>query len=192
MQKKHGMILMTCFLFIAVILFATFGLNPVKIQSTSIMAIIPSTSNTHNIVFQVCAEDTIMRDPEVKITSDIENKKIKLSKEILPNSCRQTSAQIQASNITSIKLEKIDKSQINQKINLVDEKILQIRSEIFEKNSEIENLVTQISEGSSIESKTKQRINALTNELSLLRQELKIEMNELEQLRNQLKNYSGN
>ena len=191
MQRKHGMILMTCFMLVAVILFASTGLSPVKTQTTAIMAIIPSTSNTHSIVFQVCAEDIIMRDPEVKITSDIENKKVKLSKEIQPNTCRQTSATIQASDVNSIQLEKIDKSKLNTSITQVEEKILKIRSEISSKNSEIEQLVKKIPEDRSDNSETNRKINSLTVDISKLRNDLKEQMSEQERLKNQLRNYSG-
>lgn len=191
MQRKYGFILMTGFMLIAAILVASMGLNPVKTQTTAIMAIVPSASNTHSVVFQVCAEDIIMRDPEVKITSDIENKKVKLSKEIQPNTCRQTSATIQASDVNSIKLEKIDKSKINSSITAVEERILKIRSEISSKNSEIEQLAKQISEDRASNSVTNQKINSLTVEISKLRNDLKQEMLEHEQLKNLLRNYSS-
>ncbi len=172
MVQKNGMILMTAFLFGAVILLVTISLSPVQLQTTSIMAIVPSTENTHSVIFQVCAGDTIMRAPEVRISSDTEVKTVKLSKEILPESCRQTSAIIKATDSKTIKMEKVDKKNINIMITEVDEKILNIQSEITKKNAELEELIARIPEDKSPSHSVNAKINNIAVEISKLRNQL--------------------
>lgn len=159
-----------------------FSLSPVQLQTTSIMAIVPSTDKEYSVIFQVCAGDIIMRAPEVKLTSDTEEKTVRISQEILPNSCRQTSALIKAFDSNTIKIEKIDKKNTNLKINDVDEAIRKIRSEISSKSEEILDLVSQLSKNESSNQTINKKIYDLNLEISKLRidlQEKKIERENL-------------
>ena len=173
-------------MFISVILFASFALSPVQLQATSILAIVPSTDKEYSVIFQVCAEDTIMRAPEVKLSSDLEEKNIRISQEIKPNTCRQTSAFIKATDSETINIEKVDKKKLNILINEVDEKMQTIRSEISDKSAEILKLVTEISENKSPNPEINKKINDLNLEISKLRQDLNENKNERDRLRDLL------
>lgn len=177
---------MTGFLFVSIILFVVIGLSPVQFQTTSIMAIIPSADKDFSVIFQVCAGDTIMRAPEVKISSDIEEKNVRISQEIQPNSCRQTSAFIKATDSSTIAMEKIDKKNLNIMISNIEKDIAKIQSEISDKNAQILDLVDQYSKSESNQVLNK-KVNDLTVEISKLKKDLQGKKIERDRLLVQLK-----
>lgn len=182
MILKNGMILMTAILFGSIILFVVLGLSPVFKQTTSIMAIVPATENNHSVVFRVCAEETIMRSPEVKISSDIEEKNIRLSQEIQPNTCRQTASTIKASDPSTINLKKVDKTDLNKMVTEAENKVLKIRSEISDKNAELEKIVATIPEDRPAQITINQKVNTITLELVQLRKELQEAKNDYDRV----------
>ena len=169
---------MTAFLFASVILFIVLGIPSVVEKTTSIMAIVPSNDEYHSVVFQVCADDIIMRSPAVTIFSDLEIKQVRLSQEIKPNTCMQTAALVKASHSSTISLVKQDKSELNKKVTEAENKIIHIRSEIFEINSQIKNTIDSSSHNEKEQTIINQKINGLTMQLASLRKELQEAKNE--------------
>ena len=169
-------------MFISVILFVAFGLSPAQLQSTTIMAIVPSSEKNHSVVFQVCAGDTIMRAPEVKLSSDIEEKNVRLRQEIKPNSCLPSAAFIKATDSNTIKIEKVDKKNINIMITDVDKDIVKIQTKIADKSSQILELVTEIQKNNSTNPTLNKKVNNLNSEISDLRKDLQEKRLERERL----------
>ena len=82
----------------------------------------------HNVVFEACSGKETIRAPEVIITSDIEEKTIKVSEKIIANSCQMSTGKINANDEKSITVSIVNKSDVSLKITDL-EKSIQMKSE---------------------------------------------------------------
>ncbi|QLH03337.1 hypothetical protein C5F47_07145 [Nitrosopumilus cobalaminigenes] len=165
----------------SILLISGFGLSSASAQTsknTEIKLITSSSLGTHSVVFQVCAKDIIMRSPEVIITSDSQVKTVKLNKALYSNTCKITSSTIKAFDKDTIQLKKVDKSKINSMINEAEKRLIKIKSEISNTNTELEKIISSIEGNDPTKRENIAKINDLSEKLTELRKDLKDSRNE--------------
>ena len=161
----------------SILIVSGFGLSSVSAQTsqkTQIIVKVPTTLGNYSVVFQVCAQDTVMRAPEVILSSDSATKNVKLNKVIEPNTCKTTSTLIKAMDAKTIQIKKVDKSKLNTMITAAENKLAKIKSNISDKNSELEVILDALPGGNNpMKPENMKKINDVTMKLSELRKELK-------------------
>ena len=85
----------------------SFSGQPVEGGLVDILSITQQLASTekpfgYNVVFEACAGNDVIRAPLIQVTSDLENKGIKLADKISPNSCQLGTAKIIADNSEGI------------------------------------------------------------------------------------------
>ncbi|NNL58017.1 MAG: hypothetical protein HKP31_00855 [Nitrosopumilus sp.] len=138
---------------------------PLKDTSTSIMSISRQTvGNTdspdttsglklYNVVFEACAGNEVVRAPEVKITSDTEEKIIRVSERIIANSCQMSAGKINTVDINSIKLELANRSDISAKITQLEKNIEMLLDEQSTYQIQLNKLVVKSERPADFEQK---------------------------------------
>ena len=133
----------------------TFTGVPLKDTSANIMSItkqvtgtkdqgsITGDLNLHNVVFEACTGKEVLRAPEVKVTSDSEEKTIRISERIIANSCQMSAAKINAKDTKSIMLEIANRGDISVKITDLEKKIDSLIVEQNKHQMELNKLVVQ-------------------------------------------------
>jgi len=159
----------------SILLVSGFGLSSVSAQTssqTSIKAKVPSTlENQYSVIFQVCAGSTIMRAPQVVMSSDSEVRDVKLNKTIAPNACKTTATVIKALDPNTIKVKKVDKSKINIMITAAEKNLVKIKKEISATNDELETIT--LPGNTPLTNDAMKKLNDITSKLVELRKELK-------------------
>ena len=176
-MKTRTLLTITTVAIATILLTSGFGISSAHAQTsqrTQIIAKVPSTLGNYSVVFQVCAQDIIMRAPEVILSSDSEVKNVKLNKVIDANTCKTTAALIKALDDKTIKIKKVDKSKLNSMITTAENRLSTIKSKISDKNDELQTTLESLPGGSSpLKSENVKKINDITTALSELRKELK-------------------
>ena len=142
-------------------------------KQISILAKIPSgLENKYSVIFQVCADDTIMRAPEVVISSDSAIKNVKLNKVISPNTCRTTASVVDAMDANTIKVKKVDKTVLNKMITSAEKNLAKIKAEISKTNDDLNSLLDTIPGNVPTKSENIKKVNDMATKLSELRKNL--------------------
>ena len=123
----------------------------------------------HNVVFEACSGNEVIRAPEVKITSDTEEKTIRVSEKIIANSCLMSMGKINAKDPASIKLEITNRSDISMKITELEELIEQLSDEQRTYQVDLNKLVVQSDKPEDYE----QKVTELSNKIIDLRNKIK-------------------
>ncbi|MDH3618059.1 MAG: hypothetical protein OEM89_04980 [Nitrosopumilus sp.] len=126
------------------------------------------TQTLHNVVFEACAGNEVLRAPEVKLTSDMEEKTVRISERIIANSCQMSTAKIHATDMSSITLSIANRSDISMKITQLDVKIGQLLDEQRTYQLELKKLVVQSEKPSDYEKK----VTELSNKIIQLRNQI--------------------
>ncbi|QLH06024.1 hypothetical protein [Nitrosopumilus ureiphilus] len=158
----------------------TFTGVPLKDTTTNIMSISRQTpGNTdkpdtttglklYNVVFEACTGNDVLRAPEVKVTSDNEEKVIRIAEKIIANSCQMSTVKINAKDTKSITLEIANRSDISAKIVELDKMIETLSAEQRTLQVELNKLVVQSEKPVGYE----QKVTDLSNKIIKLRNEI--------------------
>lgn len=105
----------------------------------------PAVDNYH-VVFQVCANESTIRLPEVIVSSDSETRYVKLAERILANTCEVNAAKIKAANKDTIQLQLLNKGGVTAKITELENKVNTLTEQL---NVERSTLSTRIAQAES-------------------------------------------
>ncbi|AJW70795.1 hypothetical protein [Nitrosopumilus adriaticus] len=105
-------------------LFTVKQLSPSKTSATS------TSISGYAFIFDACANDKVIRTPEIYVTSDSETKQVKLGSMINANSCYTSSVLIKAANPESITAKLLNKGGISEKISSLETKVADLKSQI--------------------------------------------------------------
>ena len=159
----------------------TFTGTPLKDTSANVMTITKQTAGTkdqpssapgqnlYNVVFEACTGKEVLRAPEVKITSDVEEKIIRVSERIIADSCLMSTAKINTNDVKSIKLEIANRSDISMKITDLEKKIDMLVEEQIKHQTELNKLAVQSDKPADYD----QKVNDLSNKIIQLRNEIR-------------------
>jgi hypothetical protein len=123
----------------------------------------------YNVVFEACAGKDIVRIPEVKVTSDREEKTIRVSERIIANSCQMSTAKINAIDAKSITTEIVNRSDISINITELEKKIDTLSEEQSKYQLELNKLAIQSEKPEGYE----QKIAELSGKIIQLRSEIR-------------------
>ena len=159
----------------------TFTGVPLKDTSANIMSVTKQVTGTkdqsstfgnlslYNVVFEACTGKDVLRAPEVRVTSDSEEKVIRIAERIIANSCQMSTAKINANDAKSITLEIANRSDISVKITELEKKIDSLIQEQIKHQTELNKLVVQSEKPADFE----QKVTELSNKIIQLRNEIR-------------------
>lgn len=159
----------------------TFTGVPLKDTFANIMSISKQVTGTkdqsstfgdfslYNVVFEACTGKDVLRAPEVKVTSDSEEKTIRISERIIANSCQMSAAKINAKDTKSITLEIANRGDISVKITELEKKIDLLIAEQSKYQMELNKLVVQSDKPADYE----QKVSELSGKIIQLRNEIR-------------------
>lgn len=157
----------------------TFTGVPLKNTSANIMTVskqVTGNSGTenlkqtlHNVVFEACAGNEVIRAPEVRVTSDMEEKVIRVSERIIANSCQMSTAKINANDPNSISIVIANRSDISLKITELEMEITSLSDEQRTYQTELNQLVVLSEKPADYEKK----VTDLSNKIIQLRNEIR-------------------
>ena len=152
---------------------------PFNYASANIITVSAQTTGTssdpnlkqtlYNVVFEACSEKEVIRAPEITISSDMEEKTIKVAEKIIAESCQMSTGKIKANDAKSITVSIAHTADTSQKIREL-EKIIQIKSEEQRTYQlELNQLVVQSQKPADFE----QKLAELGNKIIQLRNEIR-------------------
>lgn len=159
----------------------TFTGVPIKDTSANIMSISKQVTGTkdqnsalgdlslYNVVFEACTGKDVLRAPEVKVTSDSEEKIIRISERIIANSCQMSAAKINAKDTKSITLEIANRADISVKITDLEKKIDALIEEQSKHQMSLNKIVVQSEKPLDYE----QKVSELSAKIIQLRNEIR-------------------
>lgn len=160
----------------------TFTGVPLKDTSANVMTITKQAAGTkdqgsstfgdlsvYNVVFEACTGNEVLRAPEVRITSDSEEKTVRVSERIIANTCLMSTAKINAKDVGSISLEIANRSDISIKITELEKKLDSLVEEQSKHQSELNNLVVLLEKPEDYE----QKVTELANKIIDLRNQIR-------------------
>jgi hypothetical protein len=159
----------------------TFTGVPLKDTSVNVMKITKQTAGTkdqsstfgnlslYNVVFEACTGKDVLRTPEVKVTSDSDEKTVRVSERIIANTCLMSTAKINAKDVGSITLEIANRSDISVKIVQLEKKIDSLLEEQSKNQSQLNKLVVQSEKPADYE----KQVTELSNKIIQLRNEIR-------------------
>jgi predicted nucleic acid-binding Zn-ribbon protein len=107
----------------------------------------------YQVIFEACANDISVRVPQVIISSDSEVKSIKLSDQIIHNTCQTSVAQIKASNPDSVMATLYNKGGVSKKINELESTVKTLQEQISTEKSNLALYVNQVPKPEDIKQK---------------------------------------
>jgi len=119
-------------------------LEKIKIPSDAGKAQTTQQTVGYQIIFEACANEISVRVPQVIISSDSEVKSIKLSDQIIHNTCQTSVEQIKASNPDSIKAALYNKGGSSKKINELESTVKTLQEQLATEKSSLALYVNQI------------------------------------------------
>ena len=159
----------------------TFTGVPLKDTSVSVMSVtkqVMGSKNqsstfgamaTYNVVFEACAGKDVLRAPEVRVSSDSEEKVIRIAERIISNSCQMSTAKINAEDTSSIELEVANRSDISAKITKMEKKIDSLKEEQLKHQTELNRLVSQTDKSADYQ----QKVIDISSKIIQLRNEIR-------------------
>lgn len=97
----------------------------------------------YNFIFEACAFDKTIREPQVLINSDSESKQVQLANQILANTCQTNVVKIKAINPDSIKGTLTSKGKITDKITGLENNIADLQKQISDERNNLSKLTSQ-------------------------------------------------
>jgi len=159
----------------------TFTGVPIKDTSANIMSISKQVTGTkdqsstsegmslYNVVFEACTGKDVLRAPEVKVTSDSEEKTLRISERIIANSCQMSAAKINAKDTKSITLEIANRADVSVKIIELEKKIDSLIEEQSKHQMSLNKLAVQSDKPADYE----QKVSELSAKIIQLRNEIR-------------------
>jgi len=159
----------------------TFTGVPIKDTSANIMSITKQVMGTkdqsstfgdlspYNVVFEACTGKDMLRTPEVRVTSDSEEKTIRISERIIANSCQMSAAKINAKDAKSITLEIANRADVSVKITDLEKKIDSLIEEQIRHQTELNKLAVLSEKPADYE----QKVSELSAKIIQLRNEVR-------------------
>jgi len=159
----------------------TFTGDSLKETSVNLMSITKQTTGTkdqsstfgdlkvYNVVFEACTGKDVLRAPEVKVTSDSEEKTVRVSERIIANSCLMSTVKINAKDTSSIALEILNRGDISVKITELEKRIDSMLEEQIKHQTELNKIVVQSEKPDDYEKK----VSDLSNKIIQLRNEIR-------------------
>ena len=159
----------------------TFTGVPLKDTSVSIMTITKQVMGSkdqgstfggltvYNVVFEACTGKNVLRAPEVRVSSDSEEKVIRISERIISDSCQMSTAKINAKDTSSITLEIANRSDISAKITELEKKIDLLKGEQSTYQTELNSLVNQTDKPADYQ----QKVIDISSKIIQLRNEIR-------------------
>ena len=160
----------------------TFTGMAIEDTSVNIMTVTPQTLGTrsqenvtgdaklYNVVFEACSgKEEVLRVPEVKITSDSEEKIVRIAEKIIANSCQMSTVKVNAMDTNSIKLIMADRSDISSNIIDLEKELGRLLGEQVKYQTELNQIVVQSQKDEDYEDK----VSELSNSIIQLRKEIK-------------------
>ncbi|MGY5148285.1 MAG: hypothetical protein ACW9W4_09845 [Candidatus Nitrosopumilus sp. bin_7KS] len=95
----------------------------------------------YNVVFEACSGNDVLRAPEVRISSDNEEKTIKIAERIIANSCQMSAGKINALDANSISLQIANRADVSAKIIQLESNIGILLDEQVQYQNELNKLV---------------------------------------------------
>lgn len=93
------------------------------------------------MVFEACSGNDVLRAPEVKISSDNEEKTIKIAERIIANSCQMSAGKINALDASSISLQIANRGDVSAKIIQLESNVGMLLDEQVKHQNELNKLV---------------------------------------------------
>ena len=130
---------------------------------------LPENTSAYNVIFEVCTGKDALRIPVVQLSSDTENKTIKMAEKIVLNSCQVSTGKITAKDPTSISIQLAGQTADSFTVVELEQKI-----------SELKDIMT----------KEQQNLNAIATSSSISKEERQAAINEsvikIDELRKEL------
>ena len=123
----------------------------------------------YNVIFEACAGKDVLRVPEVRVSSDSEEKIVKIAERIIANSCQMSTAKINAKDVSSITLEIANRADISVKITDLEKKIDSLIKEQIKHQTELNKLVVLSDKPTDYE----QKVSELSAKIIQLRNEIR-------------------
>ncbi len=136
----------------------------------------PNIILNHNFVFEACAKSSIIRSPEILITSDSETKTVKLSNQINPKSCQLNSTIIKAADTNSIIAKFVKKIDLSLIVGQLELKVNELKEKLAAEKKSLTDMAKQNLKPSDYQKK----ISEKTDNIITLRQELNLARAELQ------------
>ena len=135
----------------------------------------PNIVLNYNFVFEACAKSSLIRSPEVLITTDSETKTVKLANSINPKSCQLSSTVVKATDTNSIKANLVKKTDLSLIVGQLELKVNDLNEKLAAEKKSLADLVKQETKSEDFQKKVSEKTNNivnLRNELSKARAEL--------------------
>ncbi|NNM02875.1 MAG: hypothetical protein HKP26_04825 [Nitrosopumilus sp.] len=123
----------------------------------------------YNVVFEACSGNDVLRAPEVRISSDNEEKTIKIAERIIANSCQMSAGKINALDSSSITTEIANRGDISANIIKLESDIGLLLDEQVMHQKELNKLVVLSVKPADYE----QKVSELSNRIIELRNEMR-------------------
>jgi len=157
----------------------TFTGQPFTDASASVMTVSKQTTGTgggsepaqtlYNVVFEACSGKDIIRAPQVRVTSDMEEKTIMVSEKIPANSCQMSAAKINAKDPKTITASVANKADTSMKITELDAIIVKLSEEQRSYQDQLSKLLVQSEKPEDYE----QKLAELAGKIVQLRNEIR-------------------
>ena len=123
-------------------IYAETGSTTENFPYTKVLMMVPEKTNYYAYAFKTCSGQSILKEPTILVSSDLEYRTINLIKDIPASSCFITGALIKAldPNTVSFTVYSNDK-QIDSSTDL-KQKDTQLRTELLQKSQEISKLLS--------------------------------------------------
>ncbi len=100
-----------------------------------------AAKDTFDVVFEACAGEKQVRIPIIMISSDSENKNVKLGDKIAPNTCQLTSAKVIANDPQSVTIKVAGNSESSTKVLDLEAKIADLQIQLSITKEKLRDLV---------------------------------------------------
>ena len=124
---------------------------------------------TYNVVFEACTDKEGLRVPEVKVTSDNDDKIVRIAEKIIANSCQMSTVKVNAMDPSSITLIIADRSDISSNIMDLEKEIERLAGEQAKYQTELNKIVVQSEKDTDYE----KQVEELSEKIIQLRNEIK-------------------
>jgi len=135
----------------------------------------PNIILNYNFVFEACAKSSLIRSPEILITTDSETKTVKLSQQIAPQSCQISSTVIKATDVNSIKANLVKKTDLSLMVGQLELRVSELKEKLATEKKYLSTISSQALTPENFQKKiseTTDKIITLRNELNLAKAEL--------------------
>ncbi len=135
----------------------------------------PEIITTYNYVFEACAKSSLIRSPEVLITSDSESRSVLLSSNIPAMSCQISTTIIKAANTSSIQGSLVKKADLSLIVGELESKVTNLQEKIASEKKELSEIIKQNPPSSDYNQKISEKtdkIISLRNDLNVARSDL--------------------